>query len=241
MSRTHFATVKEYFELDQKELRSLLFASLLFGFIISFRKWGVVEFDIMSGLINLVSGTLIALFCLLLPLTVQKVTGLWVGHKVTFESWFNGWMIGIVLAFASVGYIWVFLPGGIVTKHLEGIRLGQFRYGTNFSTLGYIAYTGTLTNLLLAMIFFALQGISTNPLFHTVYATSLLFALYSLLPLPPLNGGLMVFGSREQYVFLTAATVIAALLMHVLSPVWAFVLAGVMGGGIWLWFLISYE
>ncbi len=241
MSRTPGATILEYFEYDTKEWRSLLFASLLFGFIISFRQWGVTEFDLLYGFFNLISGTLIALFSLLVPLSVQKIVGLWVGHRVTFVSWFNAWLIGIVVAFASFGHIWLFLPGGIQIKPLAGIRLGRFRYGVNFFTLGNIAYMGTFTNLMLALLFYLLQSNFSNPFFHTLYIVNLLFALYTLLPLPPLNGALMMYGTREGYVFLSTITLLIALLMHVLQPLVTILIAAIAGLGVWLWYFINYE
>lgn len=240
MSRTHLATIKEYFSFNLKEFRSLVLAAIIFGFIISFRNWGSGEIEAVVGFTNFFNSALGVLFCLLLHVSIQKVVGLRFGFLVEYKPWLFGMLLGLVAAFGSFGFLWIFLPGGIVVQHLAGIRLGRFRYGANLFPVGLVAFSGSLGSVIFGIFLRQLSVITNNPLLSQMYIFSILLAIFTLVPVPPLNGFHLYFASRESYVFFVIFLLILALLMHVLPVFIALILAILAGSGAWLYYFKKY-
>ena len=236
MSRTHIATIKEYFKFSLAEFRSLLLVALIFGFIISFRHWGGAEFSATVGIINFFNSFIAVLFCLVLQVSIQKIVGLRFGFEVVFKPWLLGLMVGLIATFGSFGFLWIFLPGGIVAKHLSGIRLGRFRYGANLLPVGIVAYSGSLGILIVGIILRYFSILLNNPLLNQMYFFSLLLAIYTLVPIPPLNGFHLYFASREVYVFMTIFLITLALLLHIIPAFIAIFVALITGSLAWVYY-----
>jgi len=123
-------------------------------------------------------------------------------------------LFGLIMVFLTNGLIWLILPGGFIVHHLAGHRLGWFRYGINYWALGLIAVTGIFATIFLAAIFKALSTVVFNSLIQKVITFNIAYALYSLLPIPPLDGSRTFYGSRMLYAFSTAFIVAAAVLLN---------------------------
>ena len=88
-------------------------------------------------------------------------------------------------------------------------RLGEFRYGFNYWENGVIAVMGPLSNLALAFIFKIMLYIFPQSWFlQKALLINVVFAICTMLPIPPLDGINMFFAGRTWY-FLIFFTIVA--------------------------------
>jgi len=195
--------IKRYFRFSREETKAVIIAILVYGFIISFRQWGGVEFQFFAGLKNFFIGIIIMAVTILVHVFIQRIAALHVGFRPEYKLWIYGIIISLGLCIITNGNIWfLFLPGGIYLHMMSQHRLGYFRYGLNLHAHALIAFTGTLANLTLAIIFRMLQSVLPISLFlQKIVLVNLLFAVFSMLPIPPLNGSRIIYYSRMTYVF----------------------------------------
>lgn len=191
------------FKFSGEELRALIIGILVMAFIFSFNQWGDKTFDLLVGLKNLFNAILIATLSLLAHNSMQRVAALYTGFKFEYRYWMYGLIIGLVLAFVSRGNLIFLAPGGIIAYHMAGHRLGAFRYGLNYWNMALAAVTGPLANLALAVVFkLLLYAFPHNILLSHALTFNLLLAVFTMLPIPPLDGSHLMFSSRLAYAFL---------------------------------------
>ena len=212
--------IKKYFTFDLEEIKGVIISSLILGFMISFGEWGVERFSFVYGLYNLIGGILIAVSSVLFHVSVQKIIGLKLGFSVKYKMWWYGLFIGLIVTFVTNGKIWwLIIPGGIICSIIGKYRLGKFRYGLNYSALGIIGIVGPLASIIFGTIFKNLDiflGI-THPLIEKIFIFNLVYAICTMLPIPPLDGQLTFFASRVCYVFLFSLIFIYAILIILFS------------------------
>jgi Zn-dependent protease len=234
--------VKKYFAFSKEELRALFIGILILSFIFSFDKWGVDQFDFYYGLKNLFHAFLIVLLALLFQQSVQRIVGLAVGFKIEYRIWLYGLVIGLVLCVFSNGKLWFFAPGGIIAYHMAGHRLGSFRYGLNYWPLSMIAFAGSVSSIVLAVIFKLLLMISPeNVLLQQAMVFNLWLAVFTMLPIPPLNGSHVFFASRHFYIFAFGLLLGLAASLYFLSVFMSLLLSVVLGGVIWFLYMYYVE
>ncbi|HLC88666.1 MAG TPA: hypothetical protein VJG49_01385 [Candidatus Nanoarchaeia archaeon] len=205
-----YARIKEELRFSWEETSGLIVAVLVTGFIFSFRDWGGDQFNLIIGIKNLLSVVLLAAVAFFFHCSCQKIYGLSAGHKVEFKLWWTGIMIALVLAFLTMGRLPLILVGGVTVSFMVRHRLGEFRYGPSWRANGLIAVWGILGNLILA-VFFAL-GLYLLPqsyFFEKGLFLNLVMAGCGLIPLPKLDGLMILFSSRIIY-SLTFFTVLLA-------------------------------
>src|SRR3989344_5281741 len=123
-----------------------------------------------------------------------------------------------------------------------GYRLGWFRYGINWWALGLIAVMGTFATMLLALVFKAASGVFVNAFMQKMIAFNIVYAMYSLLPIPPLDGSKTFYGSRMLYAFSTAGLVAAAVMLTLnISILIAVVSSLLIAIVLWLLYYIFFE
>ena len=202
--------IKRYFRFNEKEVRSLLVTSFVLALCLSFRQWGYGnQVDISLGLWNLFNMFLITLLAIIVHVSAQKIYALDLGYSVEYEMWIFGLILAFLLAVISNGYIFLVFVGGFYLHFLAGHRLGYFRYGLNYFTMGMVALMGPLANILLALLFRYLSFISHSPLVKEAVLVNIYFALFSMIPLPPLDGAKIFYASRYLY-FFSAGLIIGA-------------------------------
>ncbi|HLD06246.1 MAG TPA: hypothetical protein VJC16_01795 [Candidatus Nanoarchaeia archaeon] len=236
--------IKRYYRFSPEEIKGLVIATLIIGFIVSFKDWGYEAFDAAIGLRNLLIALLMVGLSLLVQQTGHKIAGLSAGFTVEFRVWTYGLILGLVLILVSRGNLWFLAPGGIVIYHLTTHRLGYFRYGTNVWALGMVALAGPIANVLFGGLFKTLtiyfSWIPLNAaLVDKLFILNMALAVYSLLPIPPLPGANLFFASRLWYAFLMGA--LATYLVLALLGVYSYVFALIGGIIIWLLFYSLFE
>jgi Zn-dependent protease len=235
--------IKRYYKFSPSELRSLAVAIIITAFIISFREWGVGSaFDAKSGLFNFFNAILIVAVSFIIHLSAQRVWALATGYRHEFQMWGIGLGIALILAFVTNGRAWLIIPGGFIVHHLAGHRLGWFRYGINYWAIALIAFAGPLASIIFAIVFKSITGFVSNALMQKVIIFNLLYAVYSMLPIPPLDGSKIFYGGRLLYAFGIAGIVAAAVLLYTNIPIWiAVVSAFLIAVVLWLLYYIFFE
>jgi len=235
--------LKRYYSFTPSEVKGVIIAILVLAFIISFREWGKEgQFSAAIGLFNFFNAVLIVAFSMLIHISVQRMWSLATGHRVEWRMWSFGLLLGLIFAFLSNGRIWLLLPGGIIIHHLAGHRLGWFRYDINFWALALIAVTGCYATITLAAIMKGISGIVSTSLLQKAIAFNVAYALYSMIPIPPLDGARTFYGSRMLYAFSVFGIVSAAILLHmnisvILAAIFSFIIAVVL----WISYYIVFE
>tara|TARA_Y100000310_G_scaffold260306_1_gene269172 strand:- start:375 stop:1130 length:756 start_codon:yes stop_codon:yes gene_type:complete len=235
--------IKRYFKFTPLEIRSLIIAIAVIAFIISFKEWGYgTNFSLRIGLFNYFNAILIVALSFLVHISVQRIASLAMGFRVEWKMWSFGLLFGLILAFLTNGLVWLILPGGFIIHHLAGHRLGWFRYGINYGDVGLIALTGPFASIFLAVIFKSLTGVVASSLIQKAIIFNIAFALYSLLPIPPMDGSKTFYGSRMLYAFSIAVIVAIAILLNSSISVGIIIISSLFIGVVsWFLYYIFFE
>jgi len=235
--------IKRYFRFTPLEIRSLIIAVLVIAFIISFKEWGYGDvFSFRIGLFNFFNAILIVALSFLVHLSIQRIWSLGTGYRLEWKMWSYGLLFGLIIAFLTNGYVWLILPGGLVVHHMAGHRLGWFRYDINYWAVGLIAATGPFATILLAALFKALSAVVATSLVEKAIAFNIAYAVYSILPIPPLDGSRTFYGSRMLYAFAVAGVAAAAILLSSnLSVGVALIASFFIGVVLWILYYIFFE
>ncbi len=245
-------TTQKYLKFNAKEIQSVILTVVVLGFIFSFRSWGVSEFNALYGLVNFVIAVALIGFSLIVKLCAQKYASIKVGYAAEFRPWLLGLALGVLLSFASNGKFIFLAIGGMTFSLIETIRIGHFRHGLNYETMGWLSAFGVITNILLAALFKILLNLSFINQDFAIMAISinLWMALYGILPIPFIknmhaidtsDGLNLLIGSRWAYVgvfALVISSIVAILFLPVISAVIATLFFTLF---IWVMYYILYE
>lgn len=237
-----FDRIKRYYKFTPHELRGLIIAIFVIAFIISFKEWGVTNFDLIAGLYNLFNAVLIVALSILIHDFGQRIWGLAIGYRIEFKMWSFGLLAALIIAFISNGSLWLIVPSGFMLHHIAGHRLGWFRYDINYFGQAMVALAGPLFTLMLIILLKALNSFFPNPLIQKAIIFNVVYAITSLLPIPPLDGSKIYFGSRMLYAFALPAIAVSTIMMIVSIPLlFALVISFLVGIVLWLTYYISFE
>ena len=234
--------VKRYYKFTDAELKGLIVSVLVISFIISFKEWGRGEFNVLVGLFNWFNAALIVTLALLVFNAAQKISGLRLGYKVEYKMWLTGLLIGLLFVFVSRGKIWVLIPGGIMVHHIAGHRLGHWRYGLNYFQHGMIAIAGPVALISLAALFKVVNTFINTSLLQKTIFFCIMMAMYDVLPIPPLSGSRLFFGSRMTYAFMFFTIIGAGILLLLDINVLMAILGSIVIGIVcWLLYYSFFE
>lgn len=238
--------IKRYYAFTKYEARGFAISILVISFIISFDKWGTGGvFDVSAGLLSLLAAVLIVGISILVHDAGQRIWGLAIGYRIEFKMWTLGLIVALVAAFLNNGripYLWLIVPGGFLMHHLAGHRLGWFRYGINYFGQAMVALAGPLFTLMLIILLKILHAFIPSLLIQEAIRFNVIYMVTNLLPIPPLDGSKIFFGSRMTYAFVMPALLIATILMVVDVPVFlSIVLSMLVGVVLWLTYYITFE
>jgi len=191
---------------SKKEVWFLLVLVFVFAFIFSFDKWGVDVFDASAGFKNLVVSFVLVGVVVLIHHVVQRCVCVLFGFKPMHRVWWTALVLSLLVVFLSNGRLMLFLGSVFGIRMLDIQRLGWQTYGLNVKQQGLIAVSGNIALVLFAGLLKLLPVVSGSFVARLI-EFSILFAFFNMLPIPPLDGGLMMIGSRLYFVFLFAALV----------------------------------
>ena len=224
---------KRHYKFTPSESRNVIVTIVVLSFIFSFRQF---------NLINIINSFIIVTLSVLVHLYAQRITGLSIGYLSEYKLWTFGLLFAVVIAFVTNGAVWLLIPGGIIIHHLAGQRIGFVRYGTNILGIGMIALWGSVASMFLAIFFKILYAAIPLALLNKAMMFNIGYAVYTILPIPPLNGSRLFFGSRMIYIFSLASIVGGAALLITKIPVIISVIGALLIGLIcWLLYYIFFE
>ena len=207
--------IRKYFAFSPAEIRGMVLVILTFAFIISFRDWGRGDsIDFVFGFFNFFNALLLCTLAVVVHISAQRLWCLATGYRLEWRMWGLGLILGLIVVFLSNGAIWVLLPGGVIVHHLGGHRLGWFRYDINMFAVALIALAGPLASITLAIFFKGISGVIASGLIQKAIALQVAIALYSKLPIPPLDGSRIMYGSRLLFAFSAAGITAMAVLLY---------------------------
>lgn len=234
--------IKKYYKFSIHEVRGFVIAILIIAFIISFREWGGASFDLSTGLFNLFNAVLIVALSILIHDAGQRIWGLAIGFRIEYKMWTFGLIGALILAFLSNGRLWLIVPGGFLLHHMAGHRLGYFRYGLNIMGQAMVALAGPLFTFMLIILLKVLNALTPSLLLEKAILFNVIYLITSMLPIPPLDGSKIYYGSRMAYAFVLPALVAATILMIVDIPIFfSLVLSLLIGVVLWLIYYVSFE
>ena len=237
--------IKKYYTFTGYEIRGLAISILVLAFVISFDKWGGASFDFSAGIFNFFNAILIVALSILVHDAGQRIWGLAIGYRIEFKMWTFGLVASLVLAFLNNGripYLWLIVPGGFMIHHLAGHRLGWFRYGINYLGQGMVAFAGPLFTLTLVILLQIINAFAPSLLIVNAIRFNVIYLITSLLPIPPLDGSKLFFGSRMAYAFMMPAVLFATIMVVADVPIFlSIVLSLLVGMILWLVYYISFE
>ena len=216
--------VRTYGGFTFNELKWMLLSIAAMGFIVGFND-NRESFQLGLWLSNLLVSIIIVAVSVFFKEAAKRLYGLSHSFRVEYRHWYYGLIAGLVLAIVSNGKIFFLATGGIVMHMLRTHRLGKFRYGLSYNTLGMSSMMGPLASALLAVTAKALVFLP-EPLVRKIIIINMALALSNMLPIPPLDGSNVFFAIRPAYFFALGALMgIFALLLH---P-WFSLMASIIG------------
>ncbi len=235
--------IKRYYKFTQSELRGLIIAILIIAFVFSYDDWGPGNTFVLSiGIYNFFNAILIVALSILVHDAGQRIWALAIGYRLEFKMWSFGLGTAIVAALLTKGSLPLVIPAGFMLHHLAGHRLGFFRYGINYFGQAMVALAGPLSTLMLIILLKVLSVFSPNPLIQKAIIFNVIYSITCLIPIPPLDGSKIYFGSRMLYAFALPAIAVATILMVISIPIFlALVLSFLVGIVLWLAYYISFE
>ncbi len=208
------ARIKQFYNFNKQEISSLVIATLVIGFVFSFKDWGEETFNAAKGVMNLLITIIIVGASLFFRLSCQKIYGLSQGYKAEFQVWYTGLGIGLIVSFLSLGKFPLALVGCVIAAHMVRQRLGEFRYGFSLWDNGMMSFWGILGNMILAIIFaIGAFFVPTSYFFTKGLIFNIIMAFCSLLPIPQLDGLAIFFGSRMLYAIAIFTVVLGTVLL----------------------------
>ncbi len=225
--RTFFYNLKRYgFTFSPEEKKQMITTVVLIAFFYSFNKWGTVSFDFLAGIKNLFFGALFATIALAANQVGQRVVAVYYGYDPVYSSGMLGLMIGLVVTFASRGYLFFFFPGVINIRHLTASRLGEFRYYTNDWEWAKAGFMGPFLNILLAVLF---SPWKQNPIIFQFMIVNILFAIYSLVPLPGSPGFYIFYPHVHFWTFIVGIVLGCTAVIFFLPPLFTLLIGIIIG------------
>jgi hypothetical protein len=202
---------RRYGKFSWSEIFHMLITSAIFGFILSFRKWGVgVEFSVSIGVYNWMLFFILSFIPILAMHFGHRLMAVHLGYVPKYKPWGIGLGFNLILTFISNGALWFLSPGGFENKPHEGLQLGKFRIGSVHRDKAYIAFFGLFTVLLYMIV---VKALPLSVLTKTdAITTAFAIGLWSLFPLdlifkiikkdtPNSNGTILIFGSKAFLAF----------------------------------------
>ena len=240
--RTFWATAKEYFKFNGKEIRDLLITIIMLAFAFSFNKWGDETFNLAIGIKNFINAVILVGLSMLARESMKKLFALKRGFNYEYKAWFFGLIASLILAFLTNGTLMLFFVGSMIVYNLEGHRLGHFRYGLNPRDFSHIAIGGLLGNLILVLFFKSMLGIFPgNELIRTAMNLNMLFVIFNILPIPPMDGFYILYNSRMYYAFWLSFFIITCLLSYVFGWIFSIIAALILAAVLAVVYYISLE
>ena len=211
--KNYLDKIKRYFIFSTDETRSFIVSATLLAVVYSWNDWGVTQFELASGLKNLLFAFALISLTLFVHHSGQRFSALAFGLRAEQKLWWYGSLIALILVMVSDGTIKLLAATSTLAFILPAHRLGAFRYGPGLSVIMKVVIAGPLFNLLFACLIKLTEPLIGN-LAHELFLLNVAFAWWNLLPIPPLDGSKIFYWSRSAYLLLFTAISAYLALIH---------------------------
>jgi len=143
----------------------------------------------------------------------QKAWALRRGLHVT--SSFSPWKIaaGLFVGVFTAGLIPLIFVPDMSAKILKYQRAGYYRHGINLSDFAKMGFVGMLANLLIAMIFIIIFGLS-NPLTNAIIVAMVFTSLANVIPIPLGGGFYTLYHNPMYWALLTGVGILGVYMLY---------------------------
>lgn len=233
-------------EFTKREKKHLAIAIFIIAFVLSFNEWGTDEFNLATGILNLLRALFFTSIILIVHQLAQKKAASNLDCKTEYRIWQLGRFrlletgkkprtfyllnkqyqlpklpLGIIIplfvSLFSAGKLFFVGVGGFNIKELTTRRAGRLRLHVTEYELGKIAYSGILVELGFLFLFKLILPLAPT-FFEKGMFISASLAIFNMLPIPPLDGSKVFFGGNIFYLFLLTLTLIYSLTIFILNP-----------------------
>ncbi len=209
---------KRVMQVTDKEVLLFIVAVVTSGFILSFRRWGAPEFDLIVGLVNFGVFTLYFTVLFIIFIFVQRFIATLYGYKAYFTLWKFGPVVGVLITFMTYGWIPFLYLGNTMLEPIKNLRIGRYRREIQFKELMIVGVSGPLALfavvlLILEPLYFILE----LPFLIDLILVSSIIIFFTSLPLPHTNAMNILLYSRAIWLSLVIFGLINIMLILTLS------------------------
>ncbi len=231
----YLSRIKNHFTFSVNELRDLAVAIIVAAFLFGFDD-GTPKLVLSHWLWNYFVVLIVVTIVFVIHESVHKLWAIGNGYRSEFKLWPYGIAIALALAFITDGKFFFLALGGTWVTEMAIHRIGRFRYGLNTMLTTWVAFSGPLVNLLLALVFKPIYLATGSEVIGLFVKVNLWYAVFSMLPIPPLDGSTGFFGSRSTFVLLFGFVLGAAIMIWVAQSFFIMLIGAVIFS-LLFWFL----
>ncbi|MBI4144265.1 hypothetical protein HY486_03390 [Candidatus Woesearchaeota archaeon] len=241
MLENYIDKVKRYYQYTKEEKKAFWIGTIGLTFILAFDISGQRS-TLPEILKDLIIALIITTTALYAHHAGQRLWGLRNGMKVRQELWWTGIVIALIIWVLSNGKAKFFAVSGTLYEYLKTHRLGYFRYQPMFSEMAVMLIMGPLSNLLIGGLAKTIEVafFPGNNILIDIFRFNTIFALYNMLPIPPLDGSKVFFWSRLGYSFIMGS-LLGYVLLSQFFGIDSYLLSLVIGVVCWLTFYFGFE
>lgn len=229
-----FYRARDHYRFSPRELKELVITAILFGFILSFRKWGGETFDMRVGIISWTIAAVFVFMAMFWNISWQKIFAINDGFIAHYHWWFQGVLLGVFITFMTFGMVPFLYPGNVFFEHSKKLRLGRFRHGENIKDFAVASIAGVVSNVVFALLLSFIYIPTQNQWVKLLIIINFLYAFFSMLPIPRIAGtkiesgatsGIYIFFfGRPLYVFIFASLIAYSGIIYLAASVWSSVI-----------------
>lgn len=183
MSNTIYNT-HQYVKFTADEFLSLLLTSIVAAFIFSTRDLLFERFGDIAAIQQLLFLFLFLTIVMLVTIWLCKIIAIRIGYTITYNAHYLGLALGVVIAFASAGFLPLFLPGGFSYHQPQRLAIGKFRGTYKGWELGLIAGSFPLIMIAWVLLLSPIYILTKGVLFLHAMTAVILMGLYACIPAP---------------------------------------------------------
>lgn len=219
---------RRYAPYSNNEWKYFFIAWPLLALILGFDD-GSESFELSRWLANFLLGAVAIALVIFIHEIVQRVTGLEQGFKITSKPFMYGLLAGIILSIMTNGRVMFMAHKSFHMDTLEAHRLGYFRYHRSYFAQGKIAFLGSVC-VILAAVFLNYVSILPREFTEVFIEAAVVYSISNMLPIPPLDGALLMYASRLIYFFTFGAILGMAVVLKFGENIWILIASMIIMG-----------
>ncbi|MFH1455879.1 MAG: hypothetical protein ABIF40_02930 [archaeon] len=239
-------------KFSKLEITHLIIALFIISFAFGFND-GRDVFELSFWLVNFMKILVFSAIALFVHIFAQKWVAkiygfgcefrLWTIRQWRFipepkfpKKWFKGKLelgglpigsiISVLVTVLSNGKLFFVAIGNYIITSSKSTRLGRKWVYISEAEESKVAMSGAMANIFVMILF---KIFNYNNFFDDLIFINGMFALFSLIPIPPLDGGKLFISSRVWYVFVAVFAIFTVILITYLNALLVLIIAALLG------------